>query len=170
MKKLTIILVTSIILIFSSCTIKYSFTGASIPPDSKTVSIQNFPNMAPLVNPMLSSKITEDLKDKFLMQTSLNLVNQSGDLDFKGKITDYYTQPVAIQGGEISVAAMNRLTITVSVQFTNKQDPKANFDNTFSRYADYESSKNLQDVEAELVDEIVKELIQDIFNKAVVNW
>lgn len=156
--------------VFSACTMKYSFTGASIPPDAKTVSIENFPNMAPLVNPNLSNQLTEGLKDKFLAQTSLNLVNKNADLKFSGKITDYYTQPIAIQGNEVSVAAMNRLTVTVSVKFENSKDPKANFDTTFSQYRDYDSSNNLQDVEAELVEAILKDLIQDIFNKSVVNW
>lgn len=155
---------------FSACTMKYSFTGASIPPDAKTVSIENFPNMAPLVNPNLSNQLTEGLKDKFLAQTSLNLVNKNADLKFSGKITDYYTQPVAIQGSEVSVAAMNRLTVTVNVKFENNKDPKANFDTTFSQYRDYDSANNLQDIEAELIEEILKDLIQDIFNKSVVNW
>lgn len=156
--------------VFSACTIKYSFTGASIPPDAKTVSIEDFPNMAPLINPNLSNKLSEGLKDKFLAQTSLNLVGNNGDLKFSGKITDYYTQPIAIQSGDVSVAAMNRLTVTISVKFENNKDPKANFDTTFSRYKDYDSSNNLQDVEEQLVDEILEELIQDIFNKSVVNW
>lgn len=168
MKK--IISLLSISFILASCTIKYSFTGASIPPDAKTVSVQNFPNMAPLINPTLSMTITEALKDKFLAQTSLNLVQRDGDLKFSGTITNYSTQPVAIQGGDVSVAAMNRLTITVNVKFENSKDPKANFDTSFSRYDDYDSSKNLQDVETQLVEEITKQIVQDIFNKSVVNW
>ena len=152
----------------SSCTIKYSFTGASIPPDAKTVAIADFKNMAPLINPTLSNAITEALKDKFVAQTSLMLTRDDADLKFEGTIVDYKTQPMAIQSGD--VAAKNRLTISVKVKFTNSKDPKANFDTSFTRYEDYDSSLSLDAVEAGLVEEIVKQLIDDIFNKSVVNW
>lgn len=155
--------------VFSACTIKYSFTGASIPPGTETVSVSNFPNMAPLVNPMLSNTLTEALKDKFMTQTSLQLIQQNGDLQFEGSIVEYQTKPMAIQAGS-DQAAQNRLTISIKVKFTNRNDPKADFDTRFTRYSDYDSNNNLQDVEDGLVDEIVEQLIDDIFNKAVVNW
>ena len=97
----------------TSCKINYSFTGASISPDIKTVSIQYFPNMARLVNPNLSQVFTESLKEKFLSQTNLSLVNNIGDLNFEGEIVEYYTKPMAIQGDE--TAALNRLTIKIRV-------------------------------------------------------
>ena len=155
-------------LIFSSCTIKYSFTGASIPPDAKTVSIADFNNMAPLINPLLSNNLTEALKDKFVSQTNLTLTQEEGDLKFEGTITNYQTQPMAIKSGD--VAAQNRFTITIKVKFTNAKDPKSNYDASFSRYTDYDSSLNFADEESSLTDEVVKLLVEDIFNKAVVNW
>lgn len=155
---------------FTGCKMNYSFTGASIPPGTETVSVANFPNMAPLVNPTLSMTLAEALKDKFMSQTSLQLIQRDGDLQFSGTITGYQTRPVSIQAGDTDVAAMNRLTLTVKVKFTNKLDSKADFDTNFSRYSDYDSSENLQDVEDALIDEIIEQIIDDIFNKSVVNW
>lgn len=163
------IIITLSLFLSSACSIKYSFTGASIPPGTETVSIAEFPNMAPLVNPMLSNILTEALKDKFMTQTSLQLVQQNGHLQFEGTIVDYNTKPMAIQAGT-DQAAQNRLTITIKVKFVNEKDPKANFDTQFSRYEDYSSDQNLQDVEDSLIEVIVEQLVDDIFNKAVVNW
>lgn len=146
----------------------YSFTGATIPPEARTISIQQFPNNAPLVQPMLSQLITDALSDKFSSQTNLSQVPLNGDLAFEGSITDYRTQPVAITGDE--TAALNRLTISIRVSFFNRYDEKQNFETTFSRYEDYESSRNLSEVEEQLMTEIIEALVQDIFNRAVVNW
>ncbi len=157
-----------ILLTLSGCKMNYSFTGASIPPGTETVSVQTFPNMAPIVNPMLSITLTEALKDKFMSQTSLQLIQNDADLQFSGTIVGYRNQPTAIQTDD--VAAMNRLTITVKVKFTNTKDPKTDFDTKYSRYADYESSQNFQDVESTLVDEVIEQIVDDIFNQSVVNW
>lgn len=146
----------------------YSFTGASISPDVKTVSIKYFPNNAPMVQPTLSRKFTEVLRDKFTSQTSLNMVSSNGDLNIEGEITGYSTDPVAIQGDQ--KAALQRLKITVNVRFTNKKDEKQNFESSFSRFADYDAQSRLSDVEDGLIDQINEELAQDVFNKAVVNW
>lgn len=146
----------------------YSFTGDNIPPEVTTISIDYFPNRAPQVQPSLSQKFTEQLKDKFVNQTKLSLVQSNGDLHFSGYIVDYRTQPVAIQSTD--VAALNRLSITVSVEFENKVDETQNFKSNFSRFADYNSTEVLSDVEEELIDEINEQLIDDIFNKAVINW
>ena len=153
--------------IISGCHV-YSFTGASISPDIKTVSIQLFPNRASIVQPSLSQAFTEKLKDKFVSETSLALVKENGDLNFEGAIVDYNTQPTAITGNDN--AALNRLTITVSVKFTNTKDSKQDFETNFSRYADYDSRKSLSSVEQELIAQINSQLVDDIFNKAVVNW
>ena len=159
--------IACIVLNFNGCKI-YSFTGASICPEAKTVSISYFKNNAPLVQPTLSQKLTDELRDKFSSQTNLNLVSYGGDLNFEGKITNYTTTPVAIQGNE--TAALNRLTITVQVKYTNVCDETKNFDLSFTRYQQYNSSLPLSSVEAGLIEKISKELVEDIFNKAVVNW
>ncbi|MCX6268138.1 MAG: LptE family protein [Bacteroidetes bacterium] len=146
----------------------YSFTGASISPNVKTVSITYFSNNAGLVVPTLSRTFTDALRDYFTSQTNLVLVDRSGDLQVDGTITQYAVVPVAIQGNE--TAAQNRLTIVVNVKFINKTDTKQNWETSFSRYLDYSSSYNLSAVQDGLIREITSQLVQDIFNKAVVNW
>ena len=146
----------------------YSFTGASISPEIKTISIKYFPNNAPLVNSTLSQEFTEVLRDKFTSQTSLQLVDKSGDLNLEGEIIGYSTQPIAIQGNE--TAALNRLSVTVRVRFTNNFDESQNFESNFTQYQDYPSSSSLSSVEDGLILQISKDLVEDIFNKAVVNW
>jgi len=112
--------------------------------------------------------LTEALRDYFTSQTNLVIIDRQGDLNLDGTITQYGVQPVAIQGNE--TAAMNRLTITVNVKFTNRTDPKQNWESSFSRYQDYSSSFNLVSVQDGLIKEITDQLVQDIFNKSVVNW
>lgn len=163
-----IILVLIIFAELTSCKTNYSFTGASIPEDVKTVSIETFQNFAPLANVNLTQTFSEALKNKFISQTNLDLVTDEGDLQFDGAITDYRVIPVAIQGNE--TAALNRLTITVKVEFVNLKDEEQNFESSFTRYADFDSSKNLAEVEDLLIRDINDQLTQDIFNKSVSNW
>jgi hypothetical protein len=145
-----------------------SLTGGTVDARAKTVAITTFPNNASLVNPSLSQSFTTVLKDKIQGQTPLTIVNTDGDYALEGEITNYVVTPVAIQGNDSP--AMNRLTITVRVRFTNKFDENLNFDQSFSRYADYNSSLNFSSVEQTLVAEISEALSDDIFNKAFVNW
>ena len=155
-------------LVSSSCKVNYSFSGASVSPDVKTVSIQTFKNNASLAKPTLPQTFTEALKDIFTSQTSLGIISRDADLNFEGEITNYATAPVALQSND--QAALNRLTITINVRFTNVKDEKQKFESTFSRYADYSSSQSLSAVEDELIRQINEQLVQDVFNKAMINW
>ena len=146
----------------------YSFTGANISANTKTISIQYFPNNARLRQPMLSQVFTQALRDKFAVQTNLNQVSSNGDLSLEGEITGYSVTPTAIQANQ--TAAQNRLTIEVNVKFVNTKDDKQSFEQKFSRYADYDSQKDLSSVESTLIQTITGQLVEDIFNKAVVNW
>jgi hypothetical protein len=154
-------------LILVSCGI-YSFTGASIPPGAKTVSVEYFKNNAPIFNPTLSQDLTEKLQSKLVSQTSLKLTDGSGDLQFKGQIVDYSVSPAGLVSNE--TAAQNRLTIRVKVEFINEFDQSLNFNQTFTRYQDYPSDKALAEAESELVPGIIDQIVDDIFQKAVVNW
>lgn len=146
----------------------YTFKGIDIPVEAKTVSVQYFSNYTQLAPPTLSPTFTESLRDAFISQTRLALAEPTADLHFEGAITGYSTAPVAIQTND--QAALNRLTISVNVKFYNKLDEKKNFEATFTRFADYPSSQNLSDVEGELIKEINRQLIDDIFNRAFNNW
>ena len=151
----------------SSCGF-YSFTGASIPDEAKTISVNYFSNQVTNSPPTLNQKITEDLKDLFLSQTSLDLKSKNGDLQFSGKIIQYEVSPIAIQANE--TASKNRLTISVDVSYKNSFSSNNNFENTFKRYRDFEGSVNFSEIENDLIEEIVNELCEDIYNKAFVNW
>lgn len=151
----------------SSCGI-YTFTGADIHPDAKTISISYFQNQATLVQPMLSQKFTDALQDRFIQQTSLNLIQSNGDLQFEGYISDYQVKPISISSDD--QANQNRLSIKIFVRFKNLIEPDKSYEQSFNRYADFDSSLSLSNVEENLIDEIIIELIEDIFNKAVVNW
>ena len=162
------LLLMAFALLTSGCRMSVSLTGGTVDPRAKTVAVNTFPNNASLINPSLSQSFTTALKDKIQGQTPLTIVSGHGDYEVEGEITGYSVAPVAIQGDES--AAMNRLTITVRVRFTNTFDETQNFDQSFSRYADYSSMQNLSSVEATLVSEISDALTDDIFNKAFVNW
>ena len=155
-------------LLLTGCRMSVSLTGGTVDARAKTVAITTFPNNATLINPTLSQSFTTVLKDKIQSQTPLTIVNTNGDYEIEGEITNYTVNPVAIQGND--TPAQNRLTITVRVRFSNRFDEGQNFDQSFSRYADYNSSMNLSSVESTLVAEISEALTDDIFNKAFVNW
>jgi hypothetical protein len=150
-----------------SCGI-YSFSGASISNDIKNITINNFQNIASLAPPKLSNTLTEALKDKFLSETRLSPIDNDGDLIFNGQITNYTINPIAIQANE--TASKNRLTISIKVNLINNIDEENNYNKTFSRYVDYESSINFTNIEESLNEEIVSQLIEDIFNEAFTNW
>lgn len=166
-KRICILLILlTTIFSFQGCGI-YSFTGASY-GTAKTVSIDYFQNRSTYVNADLSNTITEALKDRFVSQTPLTLVKSGGDLHFEGTITGYSISSVGIKAGE--TASLNRLTITLKVTFTNETAPENDFDKSYTRYSDYDVSSSFNSVESALVEEITKQLIDDIFNDSVVNW
>ena len=152
----------------SSCWF-YSFTGASIPVDAKTFSVANFANMSQDATlPGITNTLTEELKDIFLKQTRLSLVQSEGDFAFEGEVRSYIHGPVAITSNDM--ASMERLTITIKVVFKNRFDEAYSYDKTFSQYAEYPTTTTFASAESGLVDEIVEKLVEDIFNASAANW
>lgn len=164
-KKLFLVLIP-LTLLLSSCWI-YSFSGASIPPNMKTVNVVFFENNAPIVVPTLSNAFTEALKARIRNQSALSVVRNDADATFEGRITDYNIKPVAITGNERSEAT--RLTITVNVKYTNKLVPEQSFEQSFSRFSDFQGS-NIAGNEQKLITDINRQLTEDIFNRAFANW
>lgn len=154
-------------LIVHSCGI-YSFSGTSIQPDVKTVTINYFEYKALRVNPSLSNELTEAIKDQFRRLTRLEEVDIEGDLEISGEITGYDVKAMAVTADE--VAAQNRLTVNVKIYFTNRKYPEDDFEKSFSAYADYDSSNTLDAMESQLCEEIIEKLVEDIFNATVANW
>ncbi len=168
-KRLLISILSISLIVLNGCRMTVSLTGGDVDPRATTVYVQTFRNNASLVNPTLSNEFTNALKDKIQGQTPLTIINtKNGDYTLEGEISGYSINPVAIQGDE--TAAMNRLTITVNVRSTNRFDENKNFEQSFSRYADYSSNQNFTSIESNLVSEINEALSEDIFNKAFVNW
>ena len=148
--------------------IKYSLSGASIPPAAKTFSVAYFPNNATMVSPILSSTLTEALVDMFTRRTRLTQVDEGGDFAFEGEITNYTSVTASVSSDDY--ALLNRLTITIRVRFTNAVDEAASWNQNFSAYEDYDSTKLLTEVEGELIPQIVDKLVTDIFQASASNW
>ena len=166
MKKIFVALL--LIILFTQACGPYSFTGGST-GDAKTLQIDYFPNNAILVEPTLSQKFTDALRDLFTRQTNLNLTTAGGDLYFEGEITDYKVIPITATADQ--AAAQNRLTITVRVRFYNKLVEEDDFEKTFSFYSDFDANSQLiGGVLETALEEIFERLTQDIYNASVAKW
>jgi hypothetical protein len=157
-----------IVVVFISCKVNYGFKGISIPPEAKTISVTFFQNNAAMASPSESQKFTEKMRDMVSSQTNLALTKQNGDLQFEGAIVDYAVSPVAVQSTD--QAALNRLTVTINVKYTNSIDQSKSFNQNFQRFYDYSSSKTLSAIESEALDEINRQIAEDVFQKAFNNW
>lgn len=151
---------------FVSCGI-YSFTGASIPEGAKTIKIPLLQNNASVVVPSLSQTLTEKLQDRCANETSLNLTNQNEDLLMKGQVTKYESRPQSAAGTDR--AALNELVIAVEIEFLNSNTGEK-WKQLFTQTATYDAATNLKDVEEDLIEEISSLMIDEIFNRAFVNW
>lgn len=133
------------------------------------MSVSLFPNEAPLVaDPALSQEFTEGLKDFFMKQTRLDLVQNNGDLQFEGEITDYNIAPMSIQADLL--AAQTRVTLKVNVRFINTTDSEQDFEKVFSAYVDFESNQNFETIKDQLREELLEQIFDNIFNDSVANW
>ncbi len=160
--------VASLALVSCGFKISYTLSGASIPVDAKTFSVAYFPNNATMVAPILSSTLTEALKDMFTSRTRLLEVSEGGDFAFEGEITNYTSTTASVSSDDY--ALLNRLTITIKVRFTNMIDDSKSFNKSFSAFQDYDSSSLLTEVEGTLIPEIVDEIVLDIFQAAASDW
>ena len=153
--------------ILRSCGI-YSFSGTSIQPDVYTVNIHYFEYKALRVNPTLSNDLTEALKDQLRRLTRLEQVDEGGDLDIVGEIIGYDVKAMGVTADE--VAAQNRLTVNVKIYFTNNKYPEDNLEQSFSAYADFDATQSLDAVESSICEDIIDQLVEDIFNATVAQW
>lgn len=168
MKRTLFILFASLTFIFLIGCGAYSFTGGNT-GNAKTIQVNFFPNQAPLVEPSLSQRFTQDLQDLFTRQTNLTLVNAGGDLQFEGEIVGYRITPTSATANQ--TAAQNRLTITINVRFTNNLNEKDDFEKPFSFYHDYGAAQQLSgSVLDEAFNDILGRITQDIFNASVAKW
>ncbi|BDD04736.1 LptE family protein [Aureibacter tunicatorum] len=167
-----------IIFLINSC-ISYSFTGASIDYNKvKTISISNFYNETGLGPSYISQEFTNKLQDFFQQNTNLIIVEGGGDLQIDGSIIQFDYKPLApVAGGNTEyantdAAGVEQLIITVKASFLNISDDEFDFDNrSFSQNAQYDPSVTSRvAAEPELTDEILDQIVLDIFNATVANW
>jgi len=168
MRIVNLVVILVVALLVTACSINMTMSGASIPENINTFSVQYFDNRAPLINPVLSQNMTEGLKDRVTNESRLNLVNGTGDVDFSGEITGYSVRPMAIQADAVS--AETRLTMTIKVRYKNYKDPKLNWESSFTAFRDFDSSQNINAIETELTTEMIEEITENVFNKAFADW
>jgi hypothetical protein len=168
---LSLLVLSTVVMLFNSCAYKLSLNGASIPPDLKTIDIQFFENNAQLVVPTLSQTFTEALKNRIRTQTNISIIRGEANATMSGAITGYSIAPVSIQATNSNtapIAGASRLTITVQVKYVYDADKKLSFEESFTKSKDFTGDSASQ--EQTLIPEIVKQLTDDIFNRAFANW
>ncbi|MEB0260479.1 MULTISPECIES: LptE family protein [unclassified Mucilaginibacter] len=168
---LNVLTLGMVVMLFNSCAYKLSLNGASIPVGLKTIDVQFFENNAQLVVPTLSQTFTEALKNRIRSQTSISITRGEANATMSGAITGYSIAPVSIQATNSNtapIAGASRLSITVTVKYMYEADKKLNFEETFTKYKEFVGDSASQ--EQTLIPEIVKQLTDDIFNRAFANW
>lgn len=150
-----------------SCGI-YSFTGTTLSPDIKTVTINNFTLQTAGGPANLPLTLNEKLREYYQRYTNLKVVPSGGDLVLEGTISGYDLLAVAPTAND--QAGLNRLQITVQTRFVNNKDETKNFDQAFSFYQDFPQNQTLTQNESRLVPRILDQIVLDIFNKTAADW
>ena len=148
-------------------TCRYSLKDVSIPPEVKTVKVFFIENKARYINPQLSPKLTDKLRQKIVNQTRLSQTNNEADYEVSGYISDYSVSTSGISQQQV---ASNNLNITVHIIFRNRLDEKKNFEADLTRNFPFSSSKSLTQAEGELNEQIINNLTDEIFNRIFSNW
>lgn len=157
------------IILLAGCKVSYKLTGASIDYTKvKTISLEPFQNRAAYQWGPMAQMFNQTLNDVFVQQTKLVQVKNGGDLHFAGEITSYdqFNKSISSDG----YSSMVQLKMTVNVRFTNNTNHDEDFERSFSAVRDFEASQSLESVQEELVTQMIKEIVESIFNAAVANW
>lgn len=165
------LLICSLILsITTGCiSVGFNFTGGGTPdPRLQTISVENFSNEAPNVVSYLAQEVTQQMQDRFLNQSRLQLVSNNADIQIAGAVVRYQVSPVAISGN--TQAEQNRLTIAIRVSFENTIDPNESWENTFSKFVDFDASEDFTSIEGDQINDVLEQITQDVFTKSVAKW
>ncbi|MCR5569639.1 MAG: hypothetical protein K6G31_10235 [Paludibacteraceae bacterium] len=169
MKRNLFFIVVLLFIGLSSCMVSYKFNGTSIDYTKfKTISVTDFPNQASLVYPSLAPNFNEKLKDEYSSKTRLKLVPRDGDLQVSGEIVNY--ELIQIGVNTAGTSTKTKLQITLNVRFVNKQNPSENFEQRFSSYQEFSNEQTINQVQDELNEQIIEDLVNQIFNRTVANW
>ncbi|MBP3716223.1 MAG: LptE family protein [Paludibacteraceae bacterium] len=169
MKRTFLYFVVLLFVGLSSCMVSYKFNGTSIDYTKiKTISVADFPNQASLVYPSLAPNFNEKLKDEYSSKTRLKLVPREGDLQVSGEIVNYELIQIGVNAAGTSTKT--KLQITLNVRFVNKQNPSESFEQRFSSYQEFSNEQTINQVQDELNEQIIEDLVNQIFNRTVANW
>lgn len=169
MRKFFLPLMLVLITCLSSCLVSYKFNGTSIDYTRiKTISVTDFPNQATLVYPSLAPLFNEKLKDEYSSKTRLKLVDRDGDLQVSGEIVNYELIQTGVNN--VGTSTKTKLQITVNVRFVNKMQPTEDFEQRFVSYQEFSNTQTINQVQDELNNEIIEDLVSQIFNRTVANW
>ena len=162
------IIVSFILLLLSSCSIKYGFEGSSVNyAITKTIHIADFPNRTPFYSPM-ASMFNLALRKRFVEQTRLTEVTSNADIEIEGEITNFDVAGMAVK--QDAFASQTRLTITIRVQYVNNKEAGKDIDQSFSAYQEFSSTQSINDVQDELVKKIIDEIVDMIYNATIASW
>ncbi len=165
------LIITAIVVcsIFSFATCKYSFKDvAPIPTEVKNFRVQPLGNKALYINPQLSPQVTEKLRQKIINITRLRQTNEDdAHYDISGYISQYSTSTINISNNE---AGTNRLTVGFHLIFKNSLDPTKNFETDVSRNEDFPATQSLSEAENSISERVIKNIVDEIFNKIFSNW
>jgi len=165
-KKIGVVIIV-VLLLCTACKI-YKFTDASINPNVKTIMINQFTNTSPIQTSNMANVFEQKLISKFVRETKLTFVREKPDLEFSGNIVEYYIEPIAISGTETT--QQNRLSIAIKVDFVNNVEKDKSFSQVFRDGENFDASKDISQVNDELLNIIFDRTVQNVFNKAFVSW
>ncbi|HMW39264.1 MAG: hypothetical protein K1X68_01665 [Saprospiraceae bacterium] len=161
-------MIRALIFFFAVTVSCYSFKGISIDPEVRTFTVSNVEDITSASPANYALDFGYALSNKIRRETRLNLDNNQADVRFDCKVTSFAVAAVAPVAGQPS--AINRLTINMDVQFTDRKNEKNNWQKNFSRFEDFDASQSLNSVQDKLISNINKLLLEDIFNAAFSNW
>jgi carbon monoxide dehydrogenase subunit G len=159
----------SMAVLLTACSVSYKFNGSSINYDKvKTISIDKFPIRSAYVWSPMESMFYNTITDEFAQKTKLGVLKRNGDLQLSGEIVEYTqtNKSIAADG----FAAQTQLKVSVNVRFTNNSNHAEDFERRFSATAEYDSSQQLNAVQEELVQQMIDDIVDQIFNATVANW
>ena len=166
-KKTTILL--SLLMLLTACSVTYKFNGSSINYEKvKSISIDKFPIRSAYVWSPMESMFYNSITDEYAQKTKLEVLKRNGDLQLSGEIVEYSQTNKAIAAD--GFAAQTQLKVSVNVRFTNNSNHEVDFERRFSATAEYDSTQQLNAVQEELVQEMIDDIVDQIFNATVANW
>ena len=169
-KALSLSLCAVTVLLIASCTFKgYSLNGSNIDYNKvKTISVEKFPIRCAYVWAPMEAMFYNKITDQYTQKTKLQLVKRNADLQVSGEITEYSQTNKSISADGFS--AQTQLKLTVNARFVNNTNHNEDFEQKFSATTEYDSKLQLTAVQEQLVQEMIDQIVDQIFNATVANW